>query len=68
MKRLTVLTRSPLLTSVLPFFGSDNAFDKTAKDHKSMLLDDEMGWDRVKKIFRLKYIFYCPNYKACVFM
>lgn len=53
MKRLTLLTRSPLLMSIFPFNESENVFDKPANAPITTKLDDEMGWDRVKRIFRL---------------
>ncbi|XP_012221112.1 RPII140-upstream gene protein [Linepithema humile] len=55
MRRLVILTRSPMLMSIFPFTNKGNAFDKPANAVKPLVnpLDDEMGWDRVKKIFCL---------------
>lgn len=47
-----------MLMSIFPFTDSNNAFDKPANAPITKPLNDEMGWDRVKKIFRLKYILY----------
>jgi len=50
------LARSPILLGIIPF-GNTTNFDKPANSMIN-LLDDKFGWDRVKDIFRLKYIYF----------
>ena len=51
-----------MLMSVFPFFKSNDQYDKPANTIIKPL-DDELGWDRVKKIFSLEYV-YISKYKS----
>lgn len=57
MMRLGLVARSPILMAVFPFSSNNNNFDKPVNSVIEPL-DDKLGWDRVKNIFRLKYLFY----------
>lgn len=68
MIRSTVFTRGPIFLSLFPF-NNVNHYDKPANEI-STPLTDELGWDRVKRIFSKTYVFYhigklsvfCLNY------
>lgn len=58
MIRSILLHRGPLLAAVYPFnMRSNEEHDRPVNKLIKPLVEDELGWDRVKKIFRLKYIF-----------
>lgn len=50
MLRLLQFVKRPALLSAIPF-GKFNPYDKPKNTIDSIKLDDEFGWDRVKKIF-----------------
>ncbi|XP_050452895.1 RPII140-upstream gene protein isoform X3 [Cataglyphis hispanica] len=55
MMRISLLARSPILMSIFPF-GNDTNFDKPVNSVMETViepLDDKLGWDRIKNIFRL---------------
>ncbi|CAL1681298.1 unnamed protein product [Lasius platythorax] len=52
MMRLGLVARSPILMAVFPFSSNNNNFDKPVNSVIEPL-DDKLGWDRVKNIFRL---------------
>ncbi|KYN10586.1 hypothetical protein ALC57_17191 [Trachymyrmex cornetzi] len=47
-----LLIRSPMLMTVFPFSKNDDQYDKPVNTIIKPL-DDELGWDRIKKIFTL---------------
>lgn len=62
LKMIRILIRSPLLMSIYPF-QKNNQYDKPVNAIMKPL-DDELGWDRVKKIFSVEYVSYYINYKS----
>jgi hypothetical protein len=56
MLRLTRFGRGPILLFAFPFYGNNNPHDKTKNVTDIIKLDDELGWDRVKKVFKKKYV------------
>jgi len=60
MLRLTRFGRGPMLLFTFPFYRDNNPHDKPHDKPKNITniikLDDELGWDRVKKIFKKKYV------------
>lgn len=54
MMRFGSVARSPILMAIFPF----NLTDKFDKPVNSVIepLDDKLGWDRVKNIFRQTYV------------
>ncbi|XP_032686104.1 RPII140-upstream gene protein [Odontomachus brunneus] len=48
----SVLLRGPTLMALYPF-DSNNLYDKPVNKVLKPLIEDECGWDRVKRIFRL---------------
>jgi len=56
MLRLTRFGRSPILLFAFPFCRNDNPYDKSKNVTDVIKLDDELGWDRVKKVFKKKYV------------
>jgi len=49
-----------MLMAIFPFYKNTNQYDKPANTIIKPL-EDELGWDRVKKIFTLEYV-YCHKY------
>ncbi|XP_012536165.1 RPII140-upstream gene protein [Monomorium pharaonis] len=49
---IRLLTKSPVLISIFPFYKNVDQFDKPVNEIIKPL-DDELGWDRVKRIFFL---------------
>lgn len=51
MIRWNLLTKGPVLMAIFPLSGS-NQYDKPVHPVLKPLIEDELGWDRVKRIFR----------------
>lgn len=58
MMRLMFPARGPLLMILFPFTNNDSPYDKPVNPVIKPMIQDEMGWDRVKRIFRLTCVFF----------
>lgn len=59
MIRSILSLRGPILMTIFPFnMNSNEQYDRPVSKVMKPLVEDECGWDRVKKIFRLKYALY----------
>ncbi|KAG5325509.1 140U protein, partial [Pseudoatta argentina] len=65
LKMTRLLIRSPMLMSIFPFFKSNDQYDKPANTIIKPL-DDELGWDRVKKIFSLEETGYSKELQSII--
>jgi len=57
-----------MLMSIFPFYKNTNQHDKPVNTIIKPL-EDELGWDRVKKIFTLEYVYCHINiYTTIIFL